>query len=97
MQVRHDGTLILKLFLTRHLCRNTGQLLTEDVIVWVDEGQLLHHVPLWDEVENLCQLPVLDDGHAPHRVLPLHSVQDDHVAALAGATDPAQAVEVEET
>ncbi|TNN38432.1 hypothetical protein EYF80_051408 [Liparis tanakae] len=66
------------------------------VVVGVEEGQLLHHGLFGDEVEDLRDLPVFDDGHAAHGVLPLDAVQDHHVAAVAGAAQPAQAAEREE-
>lgn len=83
-------------FFTGHLRRYPVQLLTQDVVVGVDEGQLLHHGLFRDEVENLCDFPVLDDGHAPDRVLPLDPVQNHHFVAVAGAADPPQAAEVEQ-
>ena len=79
-----------------HLQRHAGHLLTEDVVVGVEEGQLLHHGLLGDEVEHLCDLAILDDGHAAHRVLPLDAVQHQRVVSVAGATDAAQAAEAGE-
>ena len=77
----------------RVLKRHAGHLLTEDVVVGVEEGQLLHHGLLGDEVEHLRDLAVLDDGHAAHRVLPLHPVQYQGVVGAAGAADAPQGAE----
>lgn len=82
-----------ELFYTGHVCRYAGQLLTQDVVVGVDERQLLHHGLFGDEVEDLRDFAVFKYRHASHRVLPLDPVHDHHFVAVAGAADPAQAVE----
>lgn len=82
------------LLITWHLCWYAGQLLTQNVVIGVEEWQLLHHGLLRNEVENLCNFPVLYYWHAPDGVLPLDTVQNHHV--VAGAADPAERVEVQE-
>lgn len=86
--------LLLILVLTWHLCWDAGQLLAQNIVVGVEEGQLLHHGLFRDEVENLCDFTVLNYGHASDGVLPLDAVQNHHV--VAGAADPAESAEVEE-
>lgn len=76
-------------------CRDTSHLFTQDVVIGVEEGQLIHHGLFRNKVENLCNFTVFNYRHAPDRVLPLDPVQDHHVVAVAGAADPAQAAEVE--
>lgn len=81
------------MLLTWHLCWDAGQLLTQNVVVGVEEGQLIHHGLFRNEVENLCDFPILNYWHASDRVLPLDAV---HNYVVAGAADPAERTEVEE-
>ena len=57
----------------------------------VEVGDLVH-VLLGDEVQHLGHVAVLDDGHALHRALALHT-HAVHAVAAAGAAQLAQAVE----
>lgn len=84
-----------KLFITWHLCRDTGQLLTQDVVVGVEKRQLLHHGLFRNKVEDLCKFSIFNNWHAPDRVLPLDPVQNHHFIAVTGAADLSQAVEIE--
>ena len=85
----------IELSVTWHLCRYTGQLLAQDVVVGVEEGQLIHHGLFGDKVEDLRKFPVLNNRHTPDGVLPLDPVHDHHFIAVRAAADPAQAAEFE--
>lgn len=69
-------------------------LLQDHILAGVQEGQLFHHGLFGDEVEHLGYVPVLDNGHTPHRALVSGPVLDDGVVTAAGATQLSQAVKV---
>lgn len=76
-------------------CRRIVQPLAEVIVVWVDEGELLH-VLFGDEVQDLGHVSVLDDGHPLDGALAFdpHAADAVDAVAPAGAAQLPQAVEV---